>query len=273
MPLIFCVFYFDSPGLSTFLSTPAASFRIVPIRQPELQFMPVAFRISDFVSLRIVAFGPRRLSFAFDLFACLSPAFNLSGWSSFPSTSAAYFRIVAFRFAFDLFGYVHSPSMSLAVSPHSISFSTASFRIVALSSSLVTIAPLAFATLGCGSWIPLHPASLVSFRCASLRFDVVDLPSHSVSSHSFGLAFDFSIHLRLRIVSLRLACLRLHSTSTFLHTAGRPVLRPRGGGVGHCRQSKTPKTPNQKNQQKKKPATITTPRKHSRLIHSCSVQS
>jgi hypothetical protein len=99
----------------SFLSTPAASFRIVPLRQPELQFIPIAFRISDFVSLRIVAFGPRRLSFAFDLFACLSLAFDPSSWSSFPSTSAAYFRVVAFRFAFDLFGYVHSPSMSLAL--------------------------------------------------------------------------------------------------------------------------------------------------------------
>jgi hypothetical protein len=198
MPLIFCVFHFDSPGLSTFLLTPVASFRIVPIRQPELQFIPIAFRMSDFVSLRIVAFGPRRLSFACDLFACLSLTFNPSGWSSFPSTSAAYFRVVAFRFV--------SPSTSsatctrlrclwrcftslrpcgLQVFPHSISFSTASFRIVALSSSLVTIAPLALATLGCGSCIPLHLTSLVSTRCAALRFDVVDLPSHLALSLSF----------------------------------------------------------------------------------------
>jgi hypothetical protein len=105
----------DTLRFLSFLSTTAASFRIVPLRQPELQFIPIAFRISDFVSLRIVASGPRRCSFAFDLFACLSLAFDPSSWSSFPSTSAAYFRVVAFRFAFDLFGYVHSPSMSLAL--------------------------------------------------------------------------------------------------------------------------------------------------------------
>jgi hypothetical protein len=96
----------------------------------------------------------------------------------------------------------------------------------------------------------VFPFHFVSLRFASLRLAVVDLPSHSVSSRSFRLGFDF-FHLRLRIVSFRLACLRLHSTSTFLHISGRPVLRPQGGGVGHRRQNKTPKTPNQKPTKKK----------------------
>jgi hypothetical protein len=105
----------DTLRFLSFFSTPAASFHIVPLGQPELQFIPIAFRISDFVSLRIIAFGPCRLSFAFDLFACLSLAFDPSSWSSFSSTSAAYFHVVAFRLAFDLFGCVHSPSMFLAL--------------------------------------------------------------------------------------------------------------------------------------------------------------
>jgi hypothetical protein len=147
-----------------------------------------------------------------------------------------------------------------------------SFRMVALSISLLRFLSFAFNLLGCCSY-PTHLAFSGSFPCASLRLAVVELPSHSVSSQSFFLGFDL-FHLRRRIVSFRLACLRLHSTSTFLHISGRPVLRPRGGGVGHRRQNKHQKHQTKtKKKTKKKTATITMPRKPSRLIHGRNVQS
>jgi hypothetical protein len=105
---------------------------------------------------------------------------------------------------------------------------------------LLQFLSFAFNLSGCRSY-PTHSAFSVSFPCASLRLAVVELPSHWVSSRSFRLGFDF-FHLRLCIVSFRLACLRLRSTSTFLHISGRPcrlhisgrpVPRPQGGGVGH----------------------------------------
>jgi hypothetical protein len=242
----------DTLRFLSFLSTPAASFRIVPLRQPELQFIPIAFRISDFVSLRIVAFRPCRLSFAFDLFARIS--FVL--------------RPLRLRaLAFDISGVV-----SLAFGLADSKFLCIQFRFVSLRSRL-----------------PCFPG-FVSLRAVAFRRR---WPLHSVFSHSFGLAFDFSIYLRLRIVSFRLACLRLHSTSTFLHISGRPVLRPQGGGVGHRRQNKHQKHQTQ-NQQKKNRNNYEaakaqeSPQKsarlmpgvaglkrclRSRLIHGCSVQS
>jgi hypothetical protein len=254
MPLIFCAFYFDSPGLSTLLSTPAASFRIVPIRQPELQFIPIAFRISEFVSLRIVAFGPRPLSFAFDLFACLLLAFDPSSCSSFPSTSAACFRVVAFRFrlrplrlralAFDVPGVV-SLAFGLADSKFlCIRFLFLPHRFVPLRSRLpwITIFPFAFDTLGCVSFTPLHSASLVSFRCASLR-SLWSACWHTTSS----LFISFRMDSYRCVFNLQPFAL-LPST---MDLSGRPVLRPQGRGVGHRRQNKTPKTPKTPNQQKK----------------------
>jgi hypothetical protein len=95
----------------------------------------------------------------------------------------------------------------------------------------------------CGS---IPPAFSVSFPCVSLRFDVVDLPSHSVSSRSFGLAFDFSIHLRLRIVSFRPVCLQLHSTSTLLHISGRSGAATSRRGSRPPPTKQTTKTQNQK---------------------------
>jgi hypothetical protein len=78
----------------------------------------------------------------------------------------------------------------LQVPLHSISISTALFRIVALSSFWVTISSFALDTLGCASSIPLHSASPVSFRCASLRFDLVGISCYSTLPYSSHLVFD-----------------------------------------------------------------------------------
>jgi hypothetical protein len=155
---------------------------------------------------------------------------------------------------------VLSVSMLLACF-HSVQLLRTRFASLRSRFLLLRFLSFAFNLLGCCSY-PTHSAFSVPFPCASLRLAVVELPSHSVSSRSFCLGFDL-FHLRLRIVSFRLACLRLHSTSTFLHISGRPVLRPQGGGVGHRRQNKHQKHQTKTNQ-KKKPATITTPRKRSR---------
>jgi hypothetical protein len=218
---------------------------------------------------------------------------------------------VAFRFAFDIFGFISCSCVSTRLDflDHSTSSSSLRFRhrplrLRALAfdvSGVVSLAfdfkflriqflflPHRFVSLRSRlPWLrlPLSPsppwAAVHGYLCIKLPW-FRSVAQRCVStlltflrirffSRSFRLGFDF-FHLRLRIVSFRLACLRLHSTSTFLHISGRPVLRPQGGGVGHRRQKQTPKTTNKK-KKKKKTATITTPQKRSRLIHSCSVQS
>jgi hypothetical protein len=89
-------------------------------------------------------------------------------------------------------------------SPHSMSIPTASFRTLALSPSWVMTSSFAFDTLGCGSFIPLHSAFLVSFRSASFHRIALQL-----RSLSFG--FRCCTYLRLPtafLPSLRCVCLR-----------------------------------------------------------------
>jgi hypothetical protein len=199
----FCTSSFDPPSLSSFLSTLAALFRIVTmdfletyavafalvilrsLRLRALTFnisgiillevqscslLPYSFAlprsrlpwVSTFVGLRSVAIrtqkcflSPQLLE---DIFASLrsdspstfSPSFPIFGASTSMDSLRKRCRRMRIDSAFDLFGWVRSPSRSLP---------------------------------------------------GSVRFD------------SYRCVFD----LRRHIVSFRLPCLRLHSTSTFLH--------------------------------------------------------
>jgi hypothetical protein len=210
-------FAFDISSCVHSLSMPSAccgsaSLRIVYIRQPAPQFIPIAFRIA-------VAF---RFAFDMSTFVSYFRRFDFHGFP--PQTlpppahwfrlrylrlrALAYdvsgcFRMVAFGFAFDLFGCVHLPSMSSVwfryssalgfqeAPPHSLSHSTASFSIVVFSTS-----------------------GVVSYRSAFHVF-------------SFTQPVPFSI-------------------------PGRSELRPQGRGVGHADKTKQQKTTKQKKQKQKK---------------------
>jgi hypothetical protein len=115
--------------------------------------------------------------------------------------------------------------------------------------------PLSPSTL----WVAVH--SYLCFQLLQFRF---------VACRSVSTSLTF-----LRIRFLHRSALHVFGFTQlvpFTIYLVAPGLRPQGGGVGHRRQNKTPKTPNQK-PTKKKTATITTRRRRSRLIHGRSVQS
>jgi hypothetical protein len=85
----------------------STSLDFLSFRRPHLPF------VFAFARFRLRPLRLRALTF--DCYGIVSLAFDPPGWSSSLSTSAAYFRIFAFGFAFDFFSFMRSPSMSLAL--------------------------------------------------------------------------------------------------------------------------------------------------------------